>query len=72
MSHDQLLGALWSVLGLIAAVVGAIDSGGVGVMFAIGGMVVSATWYLGIRFARVEARLAVIEGHIDPTSALPK
>ena len=68
MSHDLLLGVLWSVLGLIAGVVGAIDSGGVGVMFAIGAMVVSATWYLGIRFARVEARLAVIEGHIDPTS----
>ena len=71
MSHDQLLGALWSVLGLIAAVFGAIDSGSVGVMFAIAGMVVSATWYLGIRFARVEARLAVIEGHIEdklPTS----
>ena len=68
MSDGTLLGVLWSVLGFLVAVAAGIDYGQLGVIFTIGGMLVSATWYLGSRFSKVESRLATVEEHLTHLS----
>ena len=62
MSDGTIMGLLWSVAGFMVAMVAtAFDSGQAGLLFTIGAMLVSATWYLGIRFSKVESRLSSIE-----------
>lgn len=59
-----VLGVIWSVVGFTVAVVSSIDLGQIGVLFTIGGMLVAATWYLGLRFSKLESRLSQIEEHL--------
>ena len=59
-----LLAVAWAVGTLLTAVAAALNWGELGVLFTIGGMIVAATWYLGLRFSRLESRMAAIEVHV--------